>query len=46
MVIGYPIRIILGMMLLATLIGTIPAVTNSLVESVLLTGATTARAFR
>jgi flagellar biosynthesis protein FliR len=46
MVIGYPIRIILGMMLLAALIGTVPAVTNSLLGSVLMTGANTARAFR
>lgn len=46
MVIGYPIRLILGMMLLAALVGTIPAVTNSLVDSVLATGARTARAFR
>jgi flagellar biosynthetic protein FliR len=46
MVIGYPIRIVVGLMLLAALVGTIPAVTNSLVGSVLLTGANTARAFR
>jgi flagellar biosynthetic protein FliR len=46
MVIGYPIRIILGLMLLAALVGTIPAVTNSLVDSVLATGAATALAFR
>jgi flagellar biosynthesis protein FliR len=46
MVIGYPIRIVVGLMLLAALIGTIPAVTNSLVGAVLVTGANTARAFR
>jgi flagellar biosynthetic protein FliR len=46
MVIGYPIRIIVGMMLLAALIGTVPAVTNSLLEAVMMTGANTARAFR
>jgi flagellar biosynthesis protein FliR len=46
MVIGYPIRIIVGLMLLAALIGTIPAVTNSLLDSVLMTGANMARAFR
>jgi flagellar biosynthetic protein FliR len=46
MVIGYPIRIIVGLMLLAALIGTVPAVTNSLLEAVLVTGANTARAFR
>jgi flagellar biosynthesis protein FliR len=46
MVIGYPIRIIVGLMLLAALIGTVPAVTNSLLDSVLTTGARTAQAFR
>jgi len=46
MVIGYPIRIIVGLMLLAALVGTVPAVTNSLLGSVLMTGANTARAFR
>jgi flagellar biosynthetic protein FliR len=46
MVIGYPIRIIVGMALLAALIGTIPAVTNSLLDTVLTTGANAAKAFR
>jgi flagellar biosynthetic protein FliR len=46
MVIGYPIRIILGLTLLAALVGTVPAVTNSLLDSVLITAANTARAFR
>jgi flagellar biosynthesis protein FliR len=46
MVIGYPIRIIIGMALLAALIGTIPAVTNSLFDTVLVTAANTAKAFR
>jgi flagellar biosynthetic protein FliR len=45
-VIGYPIRLLLGMLLLAALIGTIPAVTNSMLDSVLVTAAATARAFR
>jgi flagellar biosynthetic protein FliR len=45
-VIGYPIRIIVGLTLLAALIGTIPAVTNSLLDGVLMTGANMARAFR
>jgi len=45
-VIGYPIRIILGLTLVAALIGTVPAVTNSLLDAVLMTGANTARAFR
>lgn len=46
MVIGYPIRLMIGMALLAALIPTIPAVTNSLVDNVLMTGANLARAFR
>jgi flagellar biosynthetic protein FliR len=46
MVIGYPLRLMVGLALLAALIPTIPAVTNSLLDSVLMTGATMARAFR
>jgi flagellar biosynthetic protein FliR len=46
MIIGYPIRIIVGLILLAALVGTIPAVTNSLLEPVLLTGASTAQGFK
>jgi len=46
MVIGYPIRLMIGLALLAALIPTIPAVTNSLVDNVLMTGANLARAFR
>ena len=46
MVIGYPIRLIVGLALLAALIPTIPAVTNSLVDSALMAGANLARAFR
>ncbi len=46
MVIGYPIRLIVGLALLAALIPVIPAVTNSLLDNVLLTGAGLARAFR
>ena len=46
MVIGYPIRIIVGLTIVAALVGTIPAVTNSLLNAVLITGANTARAFR
>jgi flagellar biosynthetic protein FliR len=46
MVIGFPIRLLVGLTLLAALIPTIPAVTNSLLESVLMTGAGMARAFR
>ncbi len=46
MVIGYPVRLIVGLTLLAALVPVIPAVTNSLVESALMTGAQLARAFR
>ena len=46
MVIGYPVRLIVGLPLLAALVPVIPAVTNSLVESALMTGAQLARAFR
>jgi flagellar biosynthetic protein FliR len=46
MVIGYPLRLIVGLAVLAALIPTIPAVTNSLLDSVLMTGAGMARAFR
>jgi flagellar biosynthesis protein FliR len=46
MVIGYPIRLIVGLTLLAALVPVIPAVTNSLMDNVLVTGAHLARAFR
>jgi flagellar biosynthesis protein FliR len=46
MVIGYPLRLMIGLALLAALVGTVPAVTNSLVDTVLMTGAGLARAFR
>ena len=46
MVIGYPLRLIVGLTVLAALIPVIPAVTNSLLDNVLLTGAGMARAFR
>ena len=46
MVIGYPIRLIVGLTLLAALVPVIPAVTNSLLDNVLLTGAHMAQAFR
>ena len=46
MVIGYPIRLIVGLTLVAALVPVIPAVTNSLMESVLMSGAHLARAFK
>ena len=46
MVIGYPLRLMVGLALLAALVPVIPAVTNSLVDTALMTGAHMARAFR
>ena len=46
MVIGYPLRLIVGLVLLAALVPTIPAVTNSLLDTVVMAGAGMARAFR
>jgi len=46
MVIGYPIRIVVGLFLLGLLVPTIPAVTSSLLESVVMMAARAAGAFR
>jgi flagellar biosynthetic protein FliR len=46
MIIGYPLRIVVGLLVVAALIGTVPAVTVSLVESALMLGGRTAAAFR
>jgi flagellar biosynthesis protein FliR len=46
MVIGYPIRIVIGVFLIGVLIPTIPAVTASLLDTVLMMSARTAAAFR
>jgi flagellar biosynthetic protein FliR len=46
MVIGYPIRIIAGLIVVAALISTIPAVTVSMLERALLLAGRTAEAFR
>jgi flagellar biosynthesis protein FliR len=46
MVIGYPIRIVIGLFMVGILVPTIPAVTTSLLESVVMMGARTAGAFR
>ena len=46
MVIGYPIRIIVGLLVVAALISTIPAFTTSLLDSALVTATRTAAAFR
>jgi flagellar biosynthetic protein FliR len=46
MVIGYPIRIIVGLFLIGVLIPTVPAVTSSLLETVVVMAARAAAAFR
>jgi flagellar biosynthetic protein FliR len=46
MVIGYPVRLIVGLALVAALVPVIPSVTNSLVETGLKMGADLALAFR
>ena len=46
MVIGYPIRIVIGLFLIGVLIPTVPAVTSSLLETVVTLAAHTAAAFR
>ena len=46
MVIGYPIRIVVGLFLIAVLIPTIPGVTASLMESVIMMAGRAAMAFR
>lgn len=45
-VIGYPLRIVIGLLVVAALVNTVPAVTASLIESVLLLAGRTAAAFR
>ena len=46
MVIGYPIRVIVGLLVVAALISTVPAVTSSLVPNALRLGTRAAAAFR
>jgi len=46
MVIGFPLRLIVGLLLVAALVPTIPAVTNSLVERAMVLAAGAATAFR
>jgi flagellar biosynthetic protein FliR len=46
MVIGYPIRIVVGLFLVGVLIPTVPAVTSSLLESSMMMAARLAAAFR
>ena len=46
MIIGYPVRLIIGLVVLGALVGTIPAVTNALTESAVMLGMRTAAIFR
>jgi flagellar biosynthetic protein FliR len=46
MIIGYPVRIILGLVLVAVLVPTIPSVTNAMIETVMRLALRTAAAFR
>lgn len=46
MVIGYPIRIVVGLFLVAALIATVPGVVESMLERALMLGGRTATAFR
>jgi flagellar biosynthetic protein FliR len=46
MVIGYPIRLVIGLFLLGVLVPTIPAVTASLLDTAMRMAAGTATAFR
>ena len=46
MVIGYPIRIVVGLFLVAALIATVPGVIESMIERTLMLGGRTATAFR
>lgn len=46
MVIGYPIRLLVGLFLVAMLVPTVPAVTNSLLETAVMMAAEAASAFR
>jgi flagellar biosynthetic protein FliR len=46
MVVGYPIRIIAGLLVVAAIVSTIPAVTASMIESTIQLAARTAAAFR
>jgi flagellar biosynthetic protein FliR len=45
-VIGYPLRIVIGLLVLAACIGTIGQVTNSLIPNMITLGARAAMAFR
>ena len=46
MVIGYPIRIVVGLFIIGTLLYSVPAMTQSMLEAALMLGGRTAAAFR
>ncbi len=46
MIVGYPVRLLIGLLLLAALVGTVPAVTNAMAESAILLATRTAAVFR
>lgn len=46
MIIGYPIRLVIGLFVLGALVGTIPAVTNAMTESAIMLAMRTAAIFR
>lgn len=45
-IIGYPIRLVVGLVLLGALVGTVPAVTNAMVETAVMIGLRAAAVFR
>lgn len=46
LIIGFPLRLVVGLFVLAALIPTIPAVTNAMIETVMMLAARTAAVFR
>jgi len=46
MIIGYPVRLVIGLFVLAAVVGTVPSVTNAMLESVLMLAMRTAAIFR
>ncbi len=46
MIIGYPLRLVIGLVVLGALVGTIPAVTNAMVETAVMLAMRTAAVFR
>jgi len=46
MIIGYPVRLVIGLFVLAAVVGTVPSVTNAMLEGVLMLAMRTAAIFR